>query len=146
MFIYRYCDTSPISMYGVALVSMIDKMIGLSCKRALWKRRYSAKETYNSIDPTNRSHPISSFLSKYLYAYLHIGIYGHSDIFRMYLAFYRNAYVSVCIFTYIYIQTLRYICYVSSLLSKCLSIYVCMCISTQIDLLYESNCLFLRLL
>jgi len=29
----------------------------LFCKRALLKRRYSAKETYNLIDPTNRSHP-----------------------------------------------------------------------------------------
>ena len=47
----RYC-------YGVVLVSRIDKIIGPFCKRALYKRRYSAKETYNSIDPTDRSHPI----------------------------------------------------------------------------------------
>ena len=33
-------------------------MIGLFCKSALRKRRYSAKETYNFIDPTDRSHPI----------------------------------------------------------------------------------------
>jgi hypothetical protein len=33
--------------YGVASVSRIDKIIGLFCKRALSKRRYSAKETYN---------------------------------------------------------------------------------------------------
>ena len=44
--------------YGVASVSRIDKMIGLFCKRALQKRRYSAKETYNLIDPTDCSHPI----------------------------------------------------------------------------------------
>ena len=44
-------------LYGVASVSRIDKIIGLFCKRALWKRRYSAQETYNLIDPTNRSHP-----------------------------------------------------------------------------------------
>jgi len=43
--------------YGVALVSRIDKIIGLFCKRALSKRRYSAKETYNFI-ATDRSHPI----------------------------------------------------------------------------------------
>ena len=42
--------------YGV--VSRIDKMIGLFCKRALQKRQYSAKETYNLIDPTECSHPI----------------------------------------------------------------------------------------
>ena len=36
-------------------------IIGLICKRALWKRLYSAKETYNLIDPTNRSHSICLF-------------------------------------------------------------------------------------
>jgi len=42
----------------VALVSKIEKITGLFCKRALQKRRYSAKETYNLIDPANGSHPI----------------------------------------------------------------------------------------
>jgi len=32
--------------------------MGLLCKRAQYKRRYSAKETCNLIDPTSRSHPI----------------------------------------------------------------------------------------
>jgi len=45
-------------VYGVASVSRIGKIIGLFCKRALEKRHYSAKENYNFIDPTNRSHPI----------------------------------------------------------------------------------------
>jgi len=35
-------------------------------KRALLKRRYSTKETYGFIDPTNRSHPISSMLCSFL--------------------------------------------------------------------------------
>ena len=39
------------------LVNSIN-FVGLFCKRALWKRQYSAKETYHLIDPTNRSHPI----------------------------------------------------------------------------------------
>jgi len=47
--------------YGVASVSRIDKITGLFCKRALQKRRYSAKETYNFIDPTDRSHPMWYF-------------------------------------------------------------------------------------
>jgi len=46
--------------YGMALVCRIDKMIGLFCKRALQKRQYSAKETYDVIDPTDCSHPIST--------------------------------------------------------------------------------------
>jgi hypothetical protein len=49
--------------YGVASISRIDTIIGLFCKRALQKRLYSAKETCNLIDPTNRSHPITYMCS-----------------------------------------------------------------------------------
>ena len=49
--------------YGVATWSRLLQFIGLFCKRALWKRRYSAKETYNFKEPTNRSHPIHVLLS-----------------------------------------------------------------------------------
>jgi len=45
--------------YGVALATKIDKIIGLCCKIALQQRQYSAKKTYNLIDPTDRSHPIA---------------------------------------------------------------------------------------
>jgi len=41
---------------GVATISGLLKIIGLFCKRALQKRLYSAKETYNFKEPTNRSH------------------------------------------------------------------------------------------
>jgi len=37
---------------------MLLKITGLCCKRALYKRLYSAKETYDFKEPTNRSHPI----------------------------------------------------------------------------------------
>jgi len=54
-----YTYVTQVSMhYGVALVSRIDKTIGLFCKRALQTRQYSAKETYNFINPTDCSHPI----------------------------------------------------------------------------------------
>jgi len=55
------CVSMEKGSYGVASVSRIDKIIGLFCKRALQKRRYSAKETYNLIDPTDCSHPIVRF-------------------------------------------------------------------------------------
>ena len=45
--------------YGVATISRLLKITGLFCKRSLWKRLYSAKETYNFKEPINRSHPIS---------------------------------------------------------------------------------------
>ena len=46
------------SCYGVTTISRLLKIIGLLCKRALSKRLYSAKETYDCKEPTNRSHPI----------------------------------------------------------------------------------------
>jgi len=45
--------------YRVTTISRLLKMVGLFCKRALQKRLYSAQETYNSKEPTNRSHLIS---------------------------------------------------------------------------------------
>jgi len=42
--------------YGVATISRLLKIIGLFCKRVLYKRRHSAKETYNFKEPTNCTH------------------------------------------------------------------------------------------
>jgi len=42
----------------MAAVRRLLEIIGLLCKRTLEKRLYSAKETYNFEEPTNRSHPI----------------------------------------------------------------------------------------
>jgi len=44
--------------YRVAMIGRLLKIVGLFCKRALSKRRYSAKETYDFKKPANRSHPI----------------------------------------------------------------------------------------
>ena len=70
------------SEYGGASVSRIDKIICLFCKRVLQKRRYSAKDTYNLIDPTDCSHPIRALVTKkrapeQICAYIHsyISIY-----------------------------------------------------------------------
>ena len=41
---------------GVATISRLLKIMGLFCKRALSKRPYSAKETYNFKEPTSRSY------------------------------------------------------------------------------------------
>ena len=49
--------------YGVATISRLLKIIGLFCKRALYKRRYSAKETYDLKEPTTCSHPIVNTVS-----------------------------------------------------------------------------------
>jgi len=57
IYIYVYALQSRSIWYGVATISRLLKIIGLFCKSALWKRRYSAKETYNFKAPTHRSHP-----------------------------------------------------------------------------------------
>jgi len=44
--------------YGVATVSRLLQIISFFCNRALYKRLYSAKETYNFKEPTDCSHPI----------------------------------------------------------------------------------------
>jgi len=46
-----------------ATISRLLKITGLFCKRALLKRRYSSKETYNFKEPTDGSHPIFVFHS-----------------------------------------------------------------------------------
>ena len=48
-----------IGRYQVATISRLPKIIGLFCKRALYKRLYSAKETYTFKEPTDHSHHIS---------------------------------------------------------------------------------------
>ena len=41
LYIYRsYQNTSTLYIYGVATTSRLLKIIGLFCKKALWKRRY----------------------------------------------------------------------------------------------------------
>jgi len=54
----RTLTNKSMLVYGVATMSRPLKIIGLFCKSDLQKRRYSAKETYNFKEPTNRSHPI----------------------------------------------------------------------------------------
>jgi len=58
MYIITVITYSLLQWYGVAMTSRLLKIVGLFCKRALQKRLYSAKETYNFKEPTNHSHPI----------------------------------------------------------------------------------------
>jgi len=54
---YRECAGEGVwDIHGVATISRLLEIIGLFCKRALYKRRYSAKETYIFQEPTTRSH------------------------------------------------------------------------------------------
>ena len=53
----------------MATTSWLLKSIGLFCKRTLLKRLYSAKETYDSKEPTDRSHPVGEFV-KLVFAFV----------------------------------------------------------------------------
>ena len=53
-----YLERLAATPYAVATISRLLKITSLFCKRALQKRLFSAKETYNLKEPTNRSHPI----------------------------------------------------------------------------------------
>jgi len=44
--------------HEVASINRLVKIIGVFCKRALYKRLYSAKEIYDFKELTNRSHRI----------------------------------------------------------------------------------------
>jgi len=50
--------------YGVATISRLLRSVRFFCKRALYKRLYSAKETYDFTGPNSRSHPIVESLSR----------------------------------------------------------------------------------
>jgi len=54
----RRTSAGPEYSYGAATISRLLKIIGLFCTRALQKRLYSAKETYDLKEPASRSHPI----------------------------------------------------------------------------------------
>jgi len=59
-------------LYGLASISMLLKIIGLFCKRALQKRQYSANVNYNFKEPNNRSHPIHVYIRTHTYVRTHI--------------------------------------------------------------------------
>ena len=61
--------------YEVGTISRLLKIICLFCKRDLLKRRYSAKETYNFKEPTNRSHPIQDPVDVSLSLLMYVGLF-----------------------------------------------------------------------
>jgi len=75
------------TMWWLRLVGS-SPITGLFCKRALYKRRYSAKETCNFNEPTNGSHPIKGCHphcdvvngASYIWAYAHdVDTHKHVD-------------------------------------------------------------------
>ena len=69
--------------HGVARINRLLKIIRLFCKRALQKRRYSGKVTYNLIDPTDCIQQVarrdSVYICTYIYTYIHTYIYIYTS-------------------------------------------------------------------
>ena len=84
-----------IHRYGLATISRLFNITCLYCKRVLWKRRYSAKKTYDFKEPTHRSHPIalrSTFMTT---------ISTHqTQIYNMHI--HIHVYTLICVYTYVY--------------------------------------------
>ena len=85
-------------VYGVAMISRLLKIIGLFYKRALQKRPIFYIETYNSKEPTNRSHPIVRMF------WIELQLWVDTDVESSSI----NEYV--CIHIHIYIHTYTYVC------------------------------------
>jgi len=110
----RSCDPE----YGVALVSRIHEIIGLLCKRALQKRRYSAKETCNFIDPTDRSHPISPSLA-----------YAHALTFSLSLSRLFPSTLCACVCVCLCVCVCVCLCvFVCVCLCVCVCVCLCVCV------------------
>jgi len=61
-----WCVTGFPSHMGWLRWVGFPQKIGLFCKRALWKRLYSAEETYVLKKPTNYRHPIAVDQDRYI--------------------------------------------------------------------------------
>ena len=61
-------------IYRVVMISRLLKIILLFCKRALSKRLYSANETYDLKEPTNRSRPGGICIRVHVHMYMYICI------------------------------------------------------------------------
>ena len=94
-----------LGMYEVATISRLPKNIGLFCKRAVYKRLYSAKETCILKSLLITATPYSVYLIR-VYVYMYCNIYWEC-----------GSAVWVYLFYFIHIYT-----------HTCLCVYVCMCV------------------
>jgi len=96
--------------YGVATISRLLTIVCLFCKRALYKRRCSAKETYDFEEPTNHSHPISLHM---FIRYRPILIYVYAVVVFSY-SYKWQPHLYICVYSrpiFIYVYTVDLISY-----------------------------------
>jgi len=103
--------------YGVASISRLLKIIGPFGKRALYKWRYSAKETYDFKEPTNHSHPIVHILRHRMKrhelrvcACIHIHMYVMFLCIHVYVYMCKNIHIYIYIYTKVFISRKETVC------------------------------------
>jgi len=137
--------------YGVAMMSRLLKNLGLICKRAQWKKLYSAKETYDFRKPTNckvsipddpgsnlkRSTLKNTFQKNTFQKILLRSNPGSSGIDTLRLVGDLSVSVSVCVCVCVCVCVYVCVCVCVSVLELCLclsvsvsvsmSVFVCLC-------------------
>ena len=94
-------------VYGVATISRLLQIIGLSCRISSLLKGFFAKETYTFKEPTNRSHQIVAQYvdpSRLLLVWLHdTYIYKHKMYKQIFITkYYIHACVCMCVGIHIY--------------------------------------------
>jgi len=97
--------------YGVPTIRRLLMIICLFCKRALLKRQYSSKETYNFKEPTHHSHPIA----RYCLCFMRVVWYVHGSV---------NVYVCVCEGVFVHVCECMCAC-VYACTQVCVCMWVC---------------------
>jgi len=83
-YMYAYIYVCIHICYGVATISRLLKIIGLFCRILSLVYGSFAKETYNFKEPTNRSHPIYTYMHVCIYVYTRIYVNVHIHVYMIY--------------------------------------------------------------
>ena len=98
-----------IHVYGVATISRLLKMIGLFCRISSLLYCSFATETYDFKEPTNRSHPIPTYVHPYMQMNLHVSIYIKIHMYVyiypwIYMYIYTSIHTCICVYIHMYIH------------------------------------------
>jgi len=96
-----------IHVYGVC---RLLKMIGLFCRIPSLLYGSFATETYDFKEPTNRSHPVPTYVHPYTQMNLRVSIYVKIHMYVyiypwIYMYIYTSIHTCICLYVHMYIYT-----------------------------------------